>query len=69
MLGWSLDVESEIGKGSSFIVECNFGIGENSLEREDEKNNKISFVPSKKKILVVEDNRENAILMKKVSKG
>ena len=69
MLGWSLDVESEIGKGSSFIVECNFGIGENSLEREDEKNNKISFVPSKKKILVVEDNRENAILMKKVLEG
>jgi PAS domain S-box-containing protein len=65
LLGWGLELESEYGKGSCFIIDMYLKKYQDIEIREGEKE-ETKFVAIKKKILIVEDNESNKIFIKKL---
>lgn len=63
-----LHVESEMGKGSAFSFSLLFDVVENKLPKQKPRSLQTKFL-KKKKILVVEDNRINQIVTKKILEG
>ena len=76
LLGGSINVESEVGRGTTFIFDMSFGIskdfvftGKDDLEKQlngEEKSPVLTrkkFLPSKMRILVVDDNALNRELV------
>ena len=67
ILGWGMELETQLGKGSCFKIDMYFNSAIDSEVEEKEVNNsdkKEKFI--KKKILIVEDNESNRIYIKKL---
>lgn len=63
-LGGNIIVESELGQGATFSFNLKFGIGENIKSENEHIINENIFID--KKILLVEDNRINQMITKKI---
>jgi signal transduction histidine kinase/CheY-like chemotaxis protein len=67
-LGGQLDVESTIGKGSTFFFNIMAGIESSGYKKENRLNTQYDFIPNSLSILVAEDNEVNRSLAKAIFK-
>jgi len=64
----NIELESEVGKGSTFSFNITFGIDKNALKDSLEKKNKVVAIKTGFKILVAEDNKINQIVTQNLLK-
>jgi signal transduction histidine kinase len=69
ILGGTINVESTVGKGSSFSLELQFKEGNKSFKKEKKPKTYDDSILINKKILVVEDNKINQMVSKKMLKN
>ncbi|MEZ4859290.1 MAG: response regulator [Flavobacteriaceae bacterium] len=69
LMGSKIQLESQLGKGSKFWFDINFNISEESLETKDARSSSFDLdllSLQNKKVLVVEDNKINQMITKKI---
>lgn len=67
MMGGVINLKSEVGKGSRFMITLEFKKAEKIIEKEENKFPEKKLNQNiKKRVLIVEDNRNNALLLKKI---